>query len=53
MDNVSSIIDGSIAAAGMLATLAVSVWALLDSQSDGIAFTQVDPVPAGTLPKAA
>jgi hypothetical protein len=52
MDNVSSIIDGSIAAAGMVASLAVSVWALLDSHADGISIKKVETVP-GTLPKAA
>jgi hypothetical protein len=33
MDNVSSIIDGSIAVAGMIAAVAVSVGALMASES--------------------
>jgi hypothetical protein len=34
MDNVSSVIDGSLAVAGIVAALAVSGWALIVSGSD-------------------
>jgi hypothetical protein len=35
MENVSSVIDGSIAVAGVIVALAVSGWALIASQSAG------------------
>lgn len=53
MDNVSSIIDGSFAAAGMIASLVVSVWALMDSQSTPAISAQAVESAPGQLRKAA
>jgi hypothetical protein len=35
MDNVSSVIDGSIAMAGVIAAFAVSGWALMSAEPTG------------------
>lgn len=53
MDNVSSVIDGSIAAAGMIASLVMAVWALMDSPSNAsVSAKKVEGAPA-QFPKAA
>lgn len=53
MDNVSSIIDGSIAAAGMIASLVMAVWALIDSPSNASVSTEKVQGAPSQFPKAA
>lgn len=54
MDNVSSIIDGSIAVAGMIAALALSVWAMMASESTTTADVEsAEGVSRTTMKKAA
>lgn len=47
MDNVSSFIDGSIAIAGMIAGLAVSLWALKSSESAETDLANMDEAARG------
>ncbi len=54
MDNVSSVIDGSIAIAGMIAALAVSGWALITSESTTTVETKgAEAAPRTTVKKVA
>jgi hypothetical protein len=54
MDNVSSIIDGSMAIAGLIATLAGASWALMASKSAmTLDLKHADEALRSTLKKAA